>query len=215
LSISSDIANELSYLYPGKYIAIVYKKGSFTNVSMRGKNVRDILEKILKNLENATGGGHKDAVGARIRSEDLDKFKELFEKEAPITTANFLSYVNEGYYDGLIFHRIIPDFMIQGGDPLGMGIGGPGYQFEDEIAADLTFDRPGRLAMANAGPGTNGSQFFITVTATPWLNGKHTIFGQVLEGQDVVDAITLVKRDGNDKPLEPVILKKVTIKDSL
>ena len=150
----------------------------------------------------------------------------LFEKEAPKTVANFIGLargtrewidprtgktVKKPLYDGTIFHRVIPDFMVQGGDPLGTGTGGPGYQFEDEIAGGLAFDRPGRLAMANAGPGTNGSQFFITVAPTPWLNGRHTIFGQVVKGQEVVKAITLVKRDGNDKPLEPIILKKVII----
>jgi peptidyl-prolyl cis-trans isomerase A (cyclophilin A) len=150
----------------------------------------------------------------------------LFEKEAPKTVANFIGLaqgtrewidprtrktVKNPLYDGTIFHRVIPDFMIQGGDPLGMGTGGPGYQFEDEIVNNLAFDQPGRLAMANAGPNTNGSQFFITVAPTPWLNGRHTIFGQVIKGQEVVKAITLLKRDSNDKPLEPVILKKVII----
>jgi peptidyl-prolyl cis-trans isomerase A (cyclophilin A) len=154
----------------------------------------------------------------------------LYSKQAPKTVENFAGLAlgtkewkdpksgekaKKAYYDGTIFHRVIPDFMAQGGDPLGTGIGGPGYEFEDEIAPDLTFDRPGRLAMANSGPNTNGSQFFITVTATPWLNGKHTIFGQVLEGQDVVEAITLVERDAENRPLKPVVLKKVTIKDSL
>jgi peptidyl-prolyl cis-trans isomerase A (cyclophilin A) len=154
----------------------------------------------------------------------------LYAKEAPITVANFVELakgekewtdprtrdkVKKPLYDGTIFHRVIPNFMIQGGDPLGQGIGGPGYQFDDEIVAGLTFDRPGRLAMANAGPGTNGSQFFITVAPTMWLNGKHTIFGQVVEGQEVVEQISKVKTGPQDKPLEPVMLEKVVIKDSL
>jgi peptidyl-prolyl cis-trans isomerase A (cyclophilin A) len=115
-------------------------------------------------------------------------------------------------YTDTVFHRVIPGFMIQGGDPLGMGIGGPGYSFEDEFSTKLKFDRPGRLAMANSGPDTNGSQFFITVESTPWLNNRHTIFGQVTEGQGVVDAITKVKRDNRDRPSEPVILKRIIIK---
>ncbi|OGC40537.1 hypothetical protein A2438_05915, partial [candidate division WOR-1 bacterium RIFOXYC2_FULL_46_14] len=119
------------------------------------------------------------------------------------------------FYNGTIFHRVIPDFMIQGGDPTGTGRGGPGYQFEDEIVEGTGFDRVGRLAMANAGPNTNGSQFFITIAPTTWLNGKHTIFGQVVEGQAVVDAISKVERDGRDKPVETVTINKVVIKEEL
>lgn len=154
----------------------------------------------------------------------------LYAKQAPKTVANFVELakgekewtdpktgerVKKALYDGTIFHRVIPDFMIQGGDPLGLGIGGPGYKFEDEIVAGVGFDQPGRLAMANSGPNTNGSQFFFTVAPTPWLNGRHTIFGQVVEGQDIVESISLVKRDSRDKPLDPVILKKVIIKNEL
>jgi peptidyl-prolyl cis-trans isomerase B (cyclophilin B) len=113
----------------------------------------------------------------------------LFPSKAPVTVANFLNLAAQKYYDALTFHRVIADFMIQGGDPTGTGMGGPGYKFEDEFATDLQFDKPGVLAMANAGPRTNGSQFFITHKDTPWLNGKHTIFGQVTKGQDVVNAI--------------------------
>ncbi|MBI3128033.1 MAG: peptidylprolyl isomerase [Candidatus Tectomicrobia bacterium] len=113
----------------------------------------------------------------------------LHEKQTPATVANFANLAKRGYYDGLSFHRVIPDFMIQGGCPQGNGRGGPGYTFEDEFRGDLAHDAPGVLSMANAGPGTNGSQFFITHVATPWLNGKHTVFGQVTAGQEVVDSI--------------------------
>ena len=114
----------------------------------------------------------------------------LFADKTPVTVANFVNLVNKGYYNGLNFHRVIPDFMIQGGCPKGTGTGGPGYRFEDETRPDLRHDKPGMLSMANAGPGTNGSQFFITHIATPWLDGKHTVFGEVLDdGQKVVDAV--------------------------
>jgi peptidyl-prolyl cis-trans isomerase B (cyclophilin B) len=114
---------------------------------------------------------------------------KLFPSETPLTVANFVNLAKRGYYDGLTFHRVIGDFMIQGGCPLGTGTGGPGYRFEDEFDPSLQFDRPGLLAMANAGPGTNGSQFFITHVPTPHLNNRHTIFGEVTKGQDIVDAI--------------------------
>lgn len=114
---------------------------------------------------------------------------ELFSSEVPLTSANFINLTKRGYYDGLKFHRVIPDFMIQGGDPTGTGSGGPGYKFEDEFKSSLKHTGPGILSMANAGPGTNGSQFFITHVATPWLDMHHTVFGRVVSGQDVVNAI--------------------------
>ena len=135
---------------------------------------------------------------------------ELFDEDAPKTVENFTKLAGDGFYDGLIFHRVIPDFMIQGGCPRGDGTGDPGYKFEDEFN-----DHPivrGTLAMANAGPNTNGSQFFIvTADATPWLDGKHTAFGQVTAGQDVVDAISAVDRDGADRPSDPITMDSVTI----
>jgi peptidyl-prolyl cis-trans isomerase B (cyclophilin B) len=113
----------------------------------------------------------------------------LYPSKAPVTVANFLNLAKRGYYDGLKFHRVIPDFMVQGGDPTGTGSGGPGYRFEDECTPELKHDKPGIFSMANAGPGTNGSQFFITHVPTPWLDGKHTVFGSVTKGQDIVNAV--------------------------
>ena len=135
---------------------------------------------------------------------------ELFDEDAPKTVENFVNLARDGFYDGVIFHRVIPDFMIQGGDPTGTGSGGPGYTFEDEINQHKVVR--GALAMANAGPDTNGSQFFlVTAEATPWLDGKHTVFGRVTNGMDVVDAISAVETDANDKPLEPVAIERVEL----
>jgi len=135
---------------------------------------------------------------------------DLHEKESPETVNNFVFLANEGFYNGLIFHRIIPEFMIQGGDPLGNGTGGPGYSFEDEFNSKRIVK--GSLAMANSGPNTNGSQFFIvTADATPWLDGKHTNFGQVEEGQEVVDALGVVETDSFDKPITDVVVNSIEI----
>ncbi|HEX3491374.1 MAG TPA: peptidylprolyl isomerase [Streptosporangiaceae bacterium] len=166
---------------------------------------------------------------ALLRTNQGDVVVRLFPDHAPKTVRNFVELA-EGtrewtdpqtrrkqqakLYDGTIFHRVIPDFMIQGGDPLGTGTGGPGYEFGDEIHPDLQFSRPYLLAMANAGPGTNGSQFFITTGATPWLNGKHTIFGEVVSGSEVVDAISHAKTRGADRPVEDVVLESVEITET-
>jgi peptidyl-prolyl cis-trans isomerase A (cyclophilin A) len=151
---------------------------------------------------------------------------KLFADKAPKTVENFVGLaegtkeftdpktdkkVKRPFYDGLIFHRVIPNFMVQGGDPLGTGTGGPGYKFEDEFGPGLKHDKPGKLSMANAGPNTNGSQFFITVAATPWLDGKHAIFGEVTENYELVKAISEVRTGANDKPAEPIIVKHVKI----
>ena len=169
---------------------------------------------------------------ATIHTNKGDIRVNLFGNHAPKTVKNFVDLATgkqewthpgtgkvstDKLYDGVVFHRIIKDFMIQGGDPLGQGIGGPGYQFDDEIHPELTFDAPYVLAMANAGiqggRGTNGSQFFITTVATPWLQGKHTIFGEVAddESRAVVDAIEGVATDGRDKPLDDVVIERVTV----
>ena len=136
---------------------------------------------------------------------------ELLSTQAPVTVNNFVFLAQQGFYDGLTFHRVIENFMIQGGDPDGTGTGGPGYRFEDEIVPGLVFDSPGKLAMANAGPNTNGSQFFITTVPTPHLTGGHTIFGLVTEGQDVVDNISRVATDAKNAPLQRVVIERIDI----
>lgn len=149
-------------------------------------------------------------VGAVIKTNKGDIRLRLFAGQAPVTVANFVNLAKRGYYDGLTFHRVIPDFMIQGGCPQGTGTGGPGYRFEDECTAELAHDTPGKLSMANAGPGTNGSQFFITHVETPWLDGRHTVFGEVLDADDqavvdsivVGDSIEVIELSGGDAVLE-------------
>jgi peptidyl-prolyl cis-trans isomerase A (cyclophilin A) len=164
---------------------------------------------------------------ATLRTSRGDVVVRLFPDQAPKTVRNFVELAEgmrewtnpatteqsqDKLYDGTIFHRVIPDFMIQGGDPLGTGTGGPGYKFADEIHPDLVFDRPFLLAMANAGPGTNGSQFFITTAPTPWLNRKHTIFGEVVEGADIVEQISRVQTSRGDRPVADVVLESVQIR---
>ncbi|MBI4341641.1 MAG: peptidylprolyl isomerase [Candidatus Omnitrophica bacterium] len=138
---------------------------------------------------------------------------ELYDDKAPKTVANFVKLAKQGFYNGVIFHRVIPGFMVQTGDPTGTGTGGPGYTFADEFAPDLRHDAPGILSMANAGPNTNGSQFFITLAATPWLDGKHAIFGRVIEGQRVVEDIVAAERNAQDRPLKDIAMKQVTIQE--
>jgi len=166
-------------------------------------------------------------VEAVIKTSLGDISVELYADKAPKTVANFVGLsegtqpwldprndkLNENtpLYQNIIFHRVIKDFMVQGGDPLGQGIGGPGYSFEDEFVGELKFDEPGILAMANSGPATNGSQFFITTVPTPWLNGKHTIFGKVTKGMDVLMNIQNVQTDTNDKPVDPVTIKSIEV----
>ena len=167
-----------------------------------------------------------DTLTATMRTNQGTVVLRLFPDQAPKTVRNFVELAEGGrqwtdprtgrvttdkLYDGTVFHRVMPDFMIQGGDPLGSGVGDPGYRFADEIHPDLAFDRPYLLAMANAGPGTNGSQFFITVAPTPWLNGKHTIFGEVIEGANVVDLISRVKTGSGARPVEDVTIESVTV----
>lgn len=165
-----------------------------------------------------------DGVFAKFETNQGDFIAELYHEETPLTVANFVSLVegkntmvtvegkkNKPYYDGIVFHRVIKDFMIQGGDPDGTGRGGPGYNFKDEFHPDLRHNEKGILSMANSGPNTNGSQFFITLKETKWLDDKHSVFGKVIEGQEVVDAIGQVETARGDKPKEDVIMKRVTI----
>jgi len=138
---------------------------------------------------------------------------ELFLDKVPLTVGNFMKLVDKGFYDGLIFHRVIPNFMIQGGCPNGSGRGGPGYTIRDEFNKDLKHDIPGILSMANAGPNTGGSQFFITVAPTPWLDNHHSIFGKVTNGYEVVEKISKVQKDRQDKPIQDVKINKIKIID--
>jgi cyclophilin family peptidyl-prolyl cis-trans isomerase len=145
---------------------------------------------------------------------NMGNFKvELFGDKTPLTVGNFIRLVDKGFYNGLTFHRVIDNFMIQGGCPHGTGGGGPGYTIRDEFHSSLKHDSPGILSMANAGPNTGGCQFFITVVPTPWLDGRHTIFGKVTEGLDTVVSISKTPTDQNDKPLKQVIINSITIKD--
>ncbi|MDH3206856.1 MAG: peptidylprolyl isomerase [Gemmatimonadota bacterium] len=136
---------------------------------------------------------------------------EMFADVAPKTAGNFIELAEKGYYDGIVFHRIIEGFMIQGGDPTGTGRGGPGYNIPDEFAPGLAHTHPGTFSMANAGPNSGGSQFFITLAATPWLDGKHAIFGKVTSGLDIVQAIGKLPTGAGDRPVDEVVMKKVTV----
>ena len=170
----------------------------FLNNKLRRYGMRAMLSLVLSALGIAAGSSNEVAADASVKA-SIETSKgvielNLYSDKAPLTVANFVNLVERGYYNGLVFHRVIPDFMIQGGCPDGRGTGGPGYTFADEFDSSLKHDAPGILSMANAGPRTNGSQFFITHVPTPWLDGKHTVFGRVTKGQSVVDAIK-----GNDK----------------
>jgi peptidyl-prolyl cis-trans isomerase B (cyclophilin B) len=156
------------------------------------------------------GGGGEGMSTAVLHTNHGDITVELFDEDAPKTVENFTKLAADKFYEGVVFHRIIKDFMIQGGDPTGTGRGGPGYTFEDEFNAHKI--ERGALAMANAGPNTNGSQFFIVTTAAaPWLDGKHTVFGKVVEGMDVVDKIEGLDTDGNDRPKQDAVIERVAL----
>ncbi len=182
------------------------------NTSKNAENENKILNN--KSEKNSMSETPKDSMLVAVMKTNMGTIEfELFEKQTPKTVENFSGLAKKGYYNGVIFHRIIADFMIQGGDPTGTGRGGEslwGKKFNDEFVPSLKHDVPGILSMANAGPNTNGSQFFITLVPTPWLNGKHTIFGKVINGMDVVNTIGKVQTGQMDKPIKDVIIENVT-----
>ena len=159
-------------------------------------------------IANAEG---EDIVKVKIETTMGEIQADLFAKEAPKTVENFVALAKKGFYDGIVFHRVIPEFMIQTGDPTGTGMGGPGYQFADEFSPNLKHSKPGILSMANSGPNTNGSQFFITEVATPWLDRRHSVFGEVTQGMDIVKKIANAPRDSQDRPRQEIKMTKVTI----
>ena len=148
---------------------------------------------------------------ATIKTNHGDIDVELFSADVPVTVNNFIFLARDGFYKGGQFHRVIQNFMIQGGDPTGTGMHGPGYKFQDELAASLIFDEPGKLAMANSGPNTNGSQFFVTTVPTPHLNGLHTIFGRITRGQEVANAISLADTIAGNRPATPIVILRIDI----
>ncbi|MBT3408649.1 peptidylprolyl isomerase [archaeon] len=173
--------------------------------------MKRIITIILLSMIVISCGGKNMGTKIKIETSLGDMTVLLYDEKSPITTNNFKTLVEKGFYDGIIFHRIIPDFMIQGGDPTGTGMGGPGYQIEDEFHPELKHTKKGMLSMANSGPNTGGSQFFITLAPTPWLDGKHALFGEVVEGLDVLDKIGAVQTGAQDKPLDDVVMKKVSV----
>ena len=181
-----------------------------TVVSIAGCSSKTTTEKATKKTKTLSGNYQVE-----IKVKDYGTiYAEIDADTAPITVTNFVKLSKEKFYDDLTFHRIIDGFMIQGGDPNGNGTGGPGYTIKDEFHKDLRHDGPGVLSMANAGPNTGGSQFFITLDKTPWLDGHHAVFGKVIKGMDVVEAIGHVQTDFMDKPIEDVVINKIEIKDA-
>jgi cyclophilin family peptidyl-prolyl cis-trans isomerase len=170
-----------------------------------------VQQKTESTTETKVEKKSEEIVKIKIKTSVGDIDADLYAAEAPRTVGNFVTLAKKGFYDGIIFHRVIPNFMIQTGDPTGTGRGGPGYQFADEFSPKLVHDKAGVFSMANAGPNTNGSQFFITDAPTPHLNGRHSVFGQVTQGLDVVKKIANAPRDSQDKPLERVAMEKVII----
>lgn len=209
------------------YAVLICAICSFLSGCKRGSDAADEIPAVMRTQEQESSASEKPGKITAVFHTSMGKITcMLYPDKAPLTVENFVSLAGgtkkwldpktgketgRPLYNDTVFHRVIPDFMIQGGDPLGNGMGGPGYEFKDEISKDLKFDAPGILAMANAGPDTNGSQFFITVVPTPWLNGMHTIFGRVISGQDVVESISKAERDRQDMPLKAVLLKRVEI----
>ncbi len=196
-------------------ILIIGFNDAYSNIDRNQlTNQREVMPDSIKKKETTPKKDKKTMTVAVMKTNMGTIELELFDKQAPKTVENFTGLAKKGYYNGLIFHRVIDGFMIQGGDPTGSGMGGEslwGKKFEDEFSTSLHHDVPGMLSMANAGPNTNGSQFFITLAPTPWLDGKHTIFGKVIKGMDVVKAIGKVETGPRDKPVKDVKMEKVTI----
>lgn len=224
----------LSFQTRSQSAITIFEKGESMKISFNYSMIAITLGALIvssttfakvESKKEKTGEKQKTAI---IETSQGDITVKLFPEKAPKTVENFIGLASgkkewkdpttgkaikgKSLYSGTKFHRVIPDFMIQGGDPLGNGRGGPGYQFEDEVSSSDQMDKPGILAMANAGPNTNGSQFFITVKPTPWLSGKHTIFGEVVQGMDVVEKISQAPRDPGDMPKDPITIKKIKIK---
>lgn len=224
--------SKVLWIYLFAFLLVAFNFNAHGNMSQPDLTKKEVKNNSddLKSLKDKKSLKEKKKEGKIMLAKfetTLGSFKvKLFSEEAPLTVDNFVGLVegtkewthpktgqiekSKRFYDGLTFHRVISGFMIQGGDPLGTGTGGPGFQFKDEFSKKHRFNKPGILAMANAGPGTNGSQFFITVKETEWLNDKHTIFGEVIDGMDVVTAISKVKT-GLDAPIDKVIIKSVQI----
>lgn len=186
-----------------------------TNTTMESRALKEPAPAVqalaLGAVQPQIVGKEPDIVKIKIETTLGDIYGELYPKEAPKTVENFVRLAKQGFYNGIVFHRVIPGFMIQTGDPTGTGTGGPGYKFEDEFSARLRHDKAGAFSMANSGPNTNGSQFFITTAETPWLDDHHSVFGWVTEGLDVVNQIANVPRDGRDKPVQTVSMQSVTV----
>ena len=194
---------------PVYFIFLLILTGCATKETQKGPDSEPVTVPVQE-AQKAEGEGE---VKATIHTTAGDIQATLFAKDAPKTVENFVTLAKKDFYDGIIFHRVIPGFMVQTGDPTGTGMGGPGYQFADEFSPKLRHDKAGMLSMANSGPGTNGSQFFITAAATPWLDDKHSIFGQVTGGMDVVQKIAAAPRDSRDKPLEAIKMTDVKVEE--
>lgn len=195
-----------------RYVLVITLLAIFTGCAQ--KNEKENNQTKTKN-ESVKVENTNDTITTAVFKTNMGTFEaELYPDKAPKAVENFTGLAEKGYYKGVIFHRVIPGFMIQGGDPTGTGRGGQsiwGRPFEDEVNTGLVFDSPGILAMANAGPNTNGSQFFITVAPTPWLNSHHTIFGKIISGMDVVNAISKADRNAQDRPNKDIVIEDITI----
>ena len=207
-------------LISGAFIFFLFSSGGGkeppTEINLPDNSTSSSTEREMNQKQYSTFPGvlpEKERVGKKAKFEtNQGSFTvQLFGDKTPKTVSSFIFLVKEGFYNNLTFHRVIASFMIQGGDPIGNGTGDPGYKFEDEFDPSLTFNKPGLLAMANSGPNTNGSQFFITAAPTPHLNNLHTIFGEVVEGYSVVEGISKVQTGASDKPLESIVIKKIEI----